>query len=282
MKRHGTARRQLLSAVVLLMAILMIPGGCVRTSGSPDEPPGTSATVTAASTPVNHYTYEVVNAYPHDDRAFTEGLAFVNGILYEGTGLWGRSSLRIVDLETGAVQQSVSLSNDLFGEGITVVGDRIVQLTWLSGLGLVYDRETLSLMREFAYSTEGWGLTYDGKRLIMSDGTDTLYFRDPETFAVEGHVTVSDEGTAVTNLNELEYIDGLVYANVWKTDRIAMIDPEDGHVTGWLDLTGLLASRKVNQPVDVLNGIAYDTRNDRLFVTGKLWPWLFEIELVRQ
>jgi glutamine cyclotransferase len=281
MKRHGAMRRRLLPAEVLLMAILMIPAGCVHTSESSDQLPGTSATAPDTSASVTHYAYEVVNAYPHDDRAFTEGLAYENGILYEGTGLRGRSSLREVELQTGVVLDSVQLDRDLFGEGITIVGDRILQLTWQSGLGFVYDKSDLQLVSQFAYDTEGWGLAYDGQRLIMSDGTDTLYFLNPETFAVEGSVAVSEGGTPVTELNELEFIDGLVYANVWKTNSIAIIDPGTGRVTGWLDLTGLLATRSTARGADVLNGIAYDAAGNRLFVTGKLWPWLFEIKLVQ-
>jgi glutaminyl-peptide cyclotransferase len=234
------------------------------------------------STPsaVAYYSYEVVDAYPHDASAFTQGLAFENGVLYEGTGLRGRSSLRRVDLETGEVMQTIALPDKFFGEGVAILGDTIVQLTWQSGIGRVYDKNDLSLLREFTYDTEGWGITYDGTRLIMSDGTATLHFLDPATFAVECYVTVRDRDNVVTGLNELEYIDGKVYANVWPTNRIAVIDPADGRVTGWLDLSGLLASRPSTGHVDVLNGIAYDAANDRLFVTGKLWPWLFEIRLI--
>jgi glutamine cyclotransferase len=230
--------------------------------------------------PVRHYTYEVVNVYPHDAGAFTQGLAFDNGYLYEGTGLNGRSSLRKVQLETGVVVDSVSLSDAYFGEGITVCGDRIVQLTWKSGVGLVYGKNDLRLIRDFAYDTEGWGITYDGQRLIMSDGTNRLYFLNCETYTSDGYVNVHDRGAAVSGLNELEFIDSHIYANVWKTDRVAVIDPRDGRVTVWVDLSGLLASQQVTGPVDVLNGIAYDATGDRLFVTGKLWPWLFEIKLV--
>lgn len=268
MNRRVSSLLGLVHLAVLLLTVVSVSSGCSDTA----EPWTISS--------VGHYTYEVVNVYPHDQGAFTEGLAFENGILYEGTGLKGRSSLRTVDLETGAVTVSISLSDDLFGEGVAVVGDKIVQLTWKSHTGLVYDKRDLRPIREFAYDTEGWGLTYDGQQLIMSDGTATLYFLDPETFAVDRYVTVSDHGTDVTELNELEYIDGYVYANVWKTDRIAIIDPGDGGVTGWIDLTGLLASQQATKHVDVLNGIAYDIANDRLFVTGKLWPWLFEIRLV--
>jgi glutamine cyclotransferase len=232
----------------------------------------------AASVPV--FGYEIVNTYPHDREAFTQGLVFVGGTLYEGTGLYGRSSLRKVELETGQILQIVALSDEYFGEGITVLGDRIYQLTWKSRVGFVYDRETFELIQTFTYPTEGWGITHDGTELIMSDGSATLHFLDPDTLEEIGQVQVRDGNYLVTQLNELEYIKGEVYANVWQTDRIARIDPETGQVTGWLELAGLLGPEDREQPVDVLNGIAYGAENDRLFVTGKLWPKLFEIELV--
>lgn len=233
--------------------------------------------VPAGPAPVCAYT--VVQAYPHDRGAFTEGLVFVDGGFYESTGLNGASTLRRVALATGQVQQQVKLSGQYFGEGAAVFGDRIYQLTWQSGLGFVYDRAKLTQTQTFTYTTEGWGLTHDGRRLIMSDGTPTLYFRDPQTLAVTGQVTVTDNGTPVSQLNELEYINGLVYANVWQTDRLARIDPATGRVLSWIDLTGLLPAADRAQPVDVLNGIAYDAAADRLFVTGKWWPKLFEITL---
>jgi glutamine cyclotransferase len=228
------------------------------------------------------YTYEVVNAYPHDSDAFTEGLAFDNGFLYESTGLYGHSSLRRVSLETGEVLQVRVLPYQYFGEGITIYGDKIIQLTYQSEVGFVYNKESFELLGEFHYPTEGWGITTDGKRLIMSDGTSTLHFLDPETFEEIGHIDVYDKGTPVSGLNELEYVNGELYANVWPTDSIAIIAPESGQVVGWIDLAGLLNPRHLVKPVDVLNGIAYDQQNDRLFVTGKLWPKLFEIKLIRK
>jgi glutaminyl-peptide cyclotransferase len=224
--------------------------------------------------------YRVVNEYPHDRHAFTEGLAYVDGVLYEGTGLYGESTLRRVDLQTGEVLQTVGLSKEYFGEGISVLGDRIYQLTWKTGVCIVLDRETFELQKAFTYETEGWGLTTDGERLIMSDGTNRLFIRDPETFAVLDTIDVYDGAQAISNLNELEVVDGEIWANVWQTDRIARIDPETGQVTGWIDLTGLLSTKDRKRQVDVLNGIAYDPATDRLFVTGKLWPKLFEIEIV--
>ena len=224
--------------------------------------------------------YRVVNTYPHDENAFTQGLIFADGFLYEGTGLRGRSSLRRVALETGAVLQRVDLAREYFGEGITLFGNEIVQLTWQSNLGFVYDKDSFALIGDFPVPTEGWGITHDGVRLIMSDGSADLRFLDPYTLEFTGSVAVYDAQGPVELLNELEYIDGLVYANVWKTDRIARIAPETGEVMGWIDLTGLLPAQDRTWKTDVLNGIAYDAAQDRLFVTGKLWPKLFEIALV--
>lgn len=224
------------------------------------------------------YGYEVVKVYPHDENAFTQGLIIENGVLYEGTGLYGSSSLRRVDLETGKVLQIFDLPDQFFGEGITVFGDKIIQLTWRSEKGFVYDRSSFELLREFDYPTEGWGITYDGDRLIMSDGTSTLYFLDPETFEAVGQVEVRDE-VPVTNLNELEYINGKVYANIWHEDTIAIINPDNGKVTGWIDLTGINEQDNLDSS-RVLNGIAYDAEGDRLFVTGKMWSQLFQIELI--
>jgi glutamine cyclotransferase len=227
-------------------------------------------------TPV--YSYEVVNAFPHDRRAFTQGLVYRDGFLYESTGLRGRSTLRRVELETGRVLERRLLLPPYFGEGLAILGDNIYQLTWTSGIGFVYDRESLKLTREFRYGLEGWGMTDDGKSLIVSDGSSTLYFWDPQTFTETRRLVVRDQGTRVERLNELEYIDGEIYANVWMQEKIARISPESGKVLSWIDLTGLLDSR--NGDEDVLNGIAWDAAGKRLFVTGKLWPKLFEIELV--
>jgi len=226
------------------------------------------------------YTYVIVNVYPHDRDAFTQGLVFKDGVLYESTGLYGHSTLRRVELETGNVLQVRELPAEYFGEGVTIYEDWIIQLTWLSNVGFVYDKDTFELLREFSYPTEGWGITHDGERLIMSDGTSTIYFLDPQSFEQTGQLEVFDGDSLVTRLNELEYIKGEIYANVWQTDRIARISPETGQVIAWVDLEGLLPAEDRLEPVDVLNGIAYDAENDRLFVTGKLWPKLFEIKLV--
>jgi glutamine cyclotransferase len=207
-------------------------------------------------------------------------LVFQDGGFYEGTGLWGESTLRRVDLVSGEVLQLFSLPPEYFGEGITVWQDQIIQLTWKSGQGFVYDRESFELLDTFWYPTEGWGITHDGTRLIMSDGTSTLHFWDPETLAEVGSIAVYANGNPVTRLNELEYVQGTVLANVWQTDLIAVIGPQTGQVMAWIDLRGLLESEDLAEPVGVLNGIAYDAGSGRLFVTGKLWPNLFEIELI--
>lgn len=225
------------------------------------------------------YCYRVVQEYPHDCGAFTQGLVYEAGSLYEGTGLRGRSSLRKTDLATGRVERIRKLADPYFGEGITVFDGKIIQLTWRSRVGFVYDQQTFELQGTFAYPTEGWGLTHDDRRLIMSDGSDLLYFLDPGTYQRLGRVRVRDGREPVGRLNELEFINGNVYANVWQTDRIAVIDPGSGRVRAWVDLNGLLKPADRRVPVDVLNGIAFDPGTERLWVTGKLWPKLFEIEL---
>lgn len=225
-------------------------------------------------------TYAVINVFPHDPQAFTQGLIFLDGFLYESTGLYGESSLRKVALETGAVLQQVDLSSEYFAEGLTVWEDTLIQLTWREGTGFVYSRDDFSLLSQFTYATEGWGLTHDGERLIMSDGSAKLYFIDPDTFQVTGNISVTDQGENVRRLNELEFIDGEVFANIYMTDDLVRIDPATGEVLGWIDLSGLLPAEDRTPQTDVLNGIAYDQVQDRLFVTGKFWPKLFEIRLI--
>jgi len=227
--------------------------------------------------PVPVYTYKVVNTFPHDRAAYTQGLAFDSGILFEGTGGYGSSAIRKVDLGSGRVLQEYKLPSRYFGEGITLYKDTLIQLTWKSNTGFVYDKNSFNLLREFSYPTEGWGITYDGNRIIMSDGTSNLYFLDTENFNTSGYVAVHDKNGPVNRINELEYIKGKIFANVWGTDNIAIIDPGDGSVTGWIDLSGLLDRGYYNNSIDVLNGIAYDAEADRMIVTGKLWPLLFEI-----
>ncbi len=227
------------------------------------------------------YGYEVVRSFPHDRGAFTQGLVFHDGLLYQGTGLQGRSSIRRVRLETGEVLNRRGVAAQHFGEGIALANGEIFQLTWKSGVAFVYDLESFGMTRSFNYRGEGWGLTYDGTSLIMSDGTDQIRFLDPKTFSERRRIRVTAAGQPVHSLNELELIEGEIWANVWQTDQIARIDPATGHVTAWIDLSRLLTpTERAN--TDVLNGIAYDDVTDRLFVTGKLWPKVFEIRLVRK
>jgi len=223
--------------------------------------------------------YKIIAAYSHDTSAFTQGLVFDDGFLYESTGSYGQSSLRKVDLQSGKILQSIRLPDRIFAEGITVLGPRIYLLTWKSNRIFVYDKETFTLLADFPYPAQGWGLTHDGKNLIASDGTATLRFLDPNTLAVVSQIEVRHNDRAVGGLNELEYIKGKIYANLWPTDRIAIIQPGTGRVTAWVDMTGLLPGRD-RAAADVLNGIACDEENNRLFVTGKLWPKLFHVELI--
>ena len=225
-------------------------------------------------------TYEVVETYPHDPGAFTQGLLIHEGTLYESTGLYGESSLRKVALETGEVLARVDLPPNTFGEGLTLWEDRLVQLTWRENTAFIYDLMEFSLLGTFAYPTEGWGLTHDGARLIMSDGSHRLYFIDPGDYQILGSIEVTDQDVPVERLNELEFIFGEVFANVWLTDEIVRIDPQTGEVLGWIDLAGILPDDLRTNTTDVLNGIAFDPGENRLFVTGKNWPLLFEIRLV--
>jgi len=224
----------------------------------------------------------VVHAYPHDRYAFTQGLLYLNGFLYESTGLYNQSSIRKARLETGEVLQKREIPEAYFGEGIVNWRDHLIEITWTTQAGFVYDLASFGLEREFQYAGEGWGLTQDGKRIIMSDGTSQLRFWDPQSLRETGRITVTADGAPVKNLNELEWVNGEIYANVWQTDRIARIDPVSGKVAGWIDCTGLLAAADRTGQEDVLNGIAYDAKTGRLFVTGKNWPKLFEIRLVKR
>lgn len=236
-----------------------------------------------SGSPASHHAdgYQVVHTYPHDAKAFTQGLVFVDGHLYESTGQNGKSSVRMVDLYTGQVLQKHDLPAEYFGEGLTDWGSTLVQLTWISHKGFVYDRFSFSVLKTFACEGEGWGLTHDSMNLILSDGTAYLRFLDPKSFREIRRLKVTDEnGQAVEKLNELEYVRGEIYANVWHSDEIARISPRTGKVVGWIDLTGIIDPRELHDPEAVLNGIAYDAAGDRLFVTGKLWPKLFEIKVV--
>jgi glutaminyl-peptide cyclotransferase len=285
----GMARRVtlvILVSLVLAGAAAAFYLGVPQNTTSPTRSTTTlsrTTTATASSTsPAPVYTYQVISAYPHDADAFTEGLVYYDGFLYESSGLYGNSSLRRVDLDTGQVLQIYNLSSRYFGEGITIFDNAIIQLTWQNNLGLVYDLNSFGLLQNFSYPDEGWGLTNNGSQLIMSDGTANLYFLDPQTFQRTGEVTVHDGATPVEDLNSLAYINGSVFANVYPTDRIAVINPGTGQVTAWIDLTGIenLTGCHCNAGNDVLNGIAYDAQDDRLFITGKDWPSVFQIQIV--
>jgi glutaminyl-peptide cyclotransferase len=252
--------------------ILMIIG--------PSRTPGFAPWQQAAPSSLPVYGYQIQRVYPHDPNAFTQGLQYVDGFLYEGTGLNGRSTIRKVKLETGEVVQKRDVPATYFGEGITIWNADLIELTWQSGIAFVYDKTTFQERRSFRYVGEGWGLTHDAASLIMSDGSDRLRYLDPATFEERRRVQVLADGVGVRNLNELEFVKGEIFANIWQTDIIARVG-QDGHVVGWIDLAGLLAASE-RGAVDVLNGIAYDADRDRLFVTGKLWPKLFEIKLVKK
>ncbi len=238
---------------------------CART---PPEPPAPK-----------HYTYQVVTTYPHDTGAFTQGLVFLNNRLFESTGLNGQSTLREDDLDTGKVLRQTSVPAEYFAEGLAIIGNKAYQLTWQNHKGFVYDLETFKLEKEFYYDGEGWGLATDGKSLILSDGTSQIRFLDSATFKVQRTINVSFRGKPLDNLNELEYIKGEIYANVWRTNAVVRIDPATGNVVGLIDFSGLLQQSDIQPDTDVLNGIAYDAAHDRLFVTGKKWPKLFEVNL---
>lgn len=246
-------------------------------SASPAPQPAASP-----SPNVPTYTYEVVNNWPHDTKAFTQGLVFYQGALYESAGHYGSSTLRKAELHTGKVTQKVDVDARYFAEGMTIFQGRIYQLTWTAHKGFIYDLKSFEHQGEFAYEGEGWGLTHDEHLLIMSDGTSQIRFIDPQTFKTVRAISVYDHGEPLMELNELEYIKGEIYANVWKTDRIVRIDPQSGIILGWIDLAGLLPQEERLNEEDVLNGIAYDEKNDRLFVTGKRWPKLFEIRLKKK
>lgn len=265
---------------VLLVWLLLAVG-----TGSCAPARANNINVTAAkvlSQEVVNYTYTIVNSWTHDTSAFTQGLVFEDGVLYESTGQFGQSSVRIVDLETGAVKSKTDVAAEHFAEGLTALDGKLFQLTWLSHKGFIYDQNTLEQVAEFNYEGEGWGLTDDGETLIMSNGSNIITFLDRQTFQPLKTIAVADAaGTPLLNLNELEYVNGKIYANIWHSDKIVQINPEAGQIVGWIDLAGLLPEEARTNSEAVLNGIAYDAVNDRLFVTGKLWPTIFEIKLQR-
>lgn len=263
------------SLLVTTAALALV--ACSTDAPSAEVGRGASPLTVRKRTP--EYAVDVVRAYPHDTTAFTQGLVWHDGALYEGTGVIGRSSIRRVDLTTGAVLQKRDLPAPHFGEGIVILGDRLYQLTWQSNKAFVYDARTFAPLEEFRYEGEGWGLTTDGSQLYMSDGTSTVRVLDPATFTVLRVIPVTENGSAVRNLNELEWVKGELWANVWTSDRIARIDPATGAIIGWIDLSGLLPPSLRHGGEDVLNGIAYDAAGDRIFVTGKNWSRVFEVTL---
>jgi glutaminyl-peptide cyclotransferase len=252
--------------------------------------------IEAGTTP--EYTYRVVHTYPHDRGAFTEGLFYLDGFLYEGTGEPGFSDIRKVKLETGEVLQRHNIPDEYFGEGIIAWKDRLLELTWTTEVGFVYDLNTFTPQKQFHYPGQGWSFTTDGKRIFMDDGTPQIRIWDPETLQETGRINVTENGKSIDQspnwcsdsnsrcLNEMEWVKGEIYANIWMTEKIVRIDPATGKVVGWIDCTGLLTPQDRIEdgprPTDVLNGIAYDAKGDRLFVTGKRWPKLFEIKLVKK
>ncbi|HEV7903530.1 MAG TPA: glutaminyl-peptide cyclotransferase [Pyrinomonadaceae bacterium] len=253
-----------------------------QTNGTANSNAATTAKASATTREiVPTYSYKIKNSWPHDRRAYTQGLIFLDGILWESTGQYGSSSLRKVELKTGKVIKQIAVPSRYFAEGMTVFNNKVFQLTWQEQKGFIYDPATFQQQGEFAYKGEGWGLTHDGQSLIMSDGTNKIRFLDPQTLQTTRTISISDgAGAPVEKLNELEYIDGEIYANIWQTDRIVRIEPKSGKILGWIDLTGLLKTKDRSGEEDVLNGIAYDAAGKRLFVTGKMWPKLFEIEIV--
>ena len=266
-----------LSASPAPVSLVASPAASPQTD-TPTTPAGADTTTTDAPTPTD--TFQVVNSFPHDREAFTQGLLIQNGVLYESTGLEGRSSLRRDDLATGKVEKKVDVPAAYFAEGLAEWKGKLYQLTWKAHKGFIYDAQTFQKTGTFGYTGEGWGLTHDDTDLILSDGTSKIRFLDPQTFAVKRTITVNDRGAAIDQLNELEYIKGEIWANVWQTDYLIRIDPATGKIKGWVDMTGLLPAADHNPDTDVLNGIAYDAAKDKIYVTGKLWPKIFEIKVV--
>jgi glutaminyl-peptide cyclotransferase len=244
--------------------------------------PSTARQTEAEAEGIPVYTYQVINTWPHDAEAYTQGLVFHDGLLFESTGLRGASSLRRVELKTGKVKKKLEVAREYFAEGMTIFQNKIFQLTWQAQKGFVYDLKKFKQEGEFAYEGEGWGLTHDDHSLILSDGTNRIRFLDPASFQVQRTISVYDNGQPLTDINELEYIKGEIYANIWRTDRIVRIDPTTGKINAWIDMTGLHHQGPEENTENCLNGIAYDAEGDRLFVTGKRWPQLFEIRLVRK
>jgi len=266
------ARLPLILVLLLSLASLRCNGGASSNTPSNNAPENTVPA---------KLSYQIVNIWPHDPNAFTQGLVVLDGKLLESTGQEGRSSLRNVDLQTGRILKQVEVPEPFFAEGIALLNNKIYQLTWQHQLGFIYDAQSFEKLGQFNYNGEGWGLTTDGQSLILSDGSNRIRFLDPDSFRVTKTIAVMDGKVPVDQLNELEFVNGEIYANIWHEDRIAVVNPQTGRVTAWIDLAGLLQPGDVDDPEAVLNGIAYDQSSGRLFVTGKLWPRLFEIKIKR-
>lgn len=277
MRRSRAASAVILFGTVAFVSTAGAFGACGGDRSAANTASGDTTTAVSARTPT--YSFEVVQSYPHDPKAFTQGLVWHEDRLFESTGQVGQSNIREVELNSGRVIRQQDLEAPHFGEGIVLFGDKLYEITWTSGKAFVYDWKTFRRTGEFTYEGEGWGLTTDGSAIIMSNGTSSVVWRDPVTFAVQKTITVSDHGTPVSQLNELEWVKGEIWANIWQSEQIARIDPATGNVTGWIDLAGILPSIDRTGSEDVMNGIAYDAVRDRLFVTGKLWPKLYEIKL---
>jgi glutamine cyclotransferase len=273
-RRQTTAVRRTSTVLILFLSLATL-----NCQTNPSASPGKNG---GDKQPIPTYSFEIVHTWPHDRNAFTQGLVFNDGTLLESTGEVGRSSLRRVETETGKVLQKVDVPPPYFAEGMTLLKGKIYQLTWQDHEGFIYDAWTFEKIGKFNYQGEGWGLTNDGESLILSDGSNRIRFLDPSNFQIRRTITVVAGPTPLTDINELEYVDGEIYANIWHADRIARIDPQSGKIVGWIDLTGLLTPGEVQDEEAVLNGIAYDATSRRLFVTGKLWPKLFEIRLARK
>jgi len=274
------------SALLPAAALLLVSACGCKASAPPAAPSDApKATVRAAAAPAAPatvapvYGYSVVAKYPHSTDSYTEGFLYKDGKFYEGTGMEGRSGLQVLDPATAKVLQERKMTNNFFGEGVVDWGPNILQWTWQTHIGVVMDRATLKPLHTFTYTGEGWGMTHDNKRLITSDGSATLRFRNPETFEETGHIDVKDGDKPVDQLNELEYINGEIWANVWHLERIARISPKDGKVISWVDVTGILPASEKRDDESVLNGIAYDEAKGRIFITGKQWPTIFEIKV---
>lgn len=277
--KRRSARVVIAGAALAVIVALLIFASMRSSPKGESDGAAVSKPTTASDGRARQVSYEVVNSYPHDPASFTQGLLWHGGGFYESTGQYGQSKLRRLEFPSGKVLKEVNLTPDLFGEGLALVEGRLIQLTWTSHRGFVYDLDTFRLLQEFRYDTEGWGLTYNGKNLVLSDGSSDLFFLDPQTFKVIRKLAVRMNGQPILELNELEFIDGEIWANVWQTDLILRIDPTTGQVTSFLDLKGILAPSDKTGREDVLNGIAYDAEHKRIFVTGKLWPRIFEIRV---